>query len=69
MDARATYAWFFNNGITAQPLVDLEIADRLAQTRDENDGAVQGLRRSLHCALGSLVVMAGTLATGAALAS
>jgi hypothetical protein len=69
MDARATYAWLFNNGITAQPLVDLEIADRLAQTREENDDAAQTLRRSLHRALGALVVLTAALATGAALAS
>jgi hypothetical protein len=69
MDARGTYAWFFNSGITAQPLVDLEIADRLAQTREENDDAVHDLRRSLDRALGALVVLAAALSTGAALAS
>jgi hypothetical protein len=69
MDARATYAWRFNNGITVQPLVDLEIADRLAQAREENDAAADALRQSLHRALGSLVVLTAALATGAALAS
>jgi hypothetical protein len=69
IEARAAYAWFFNHAITTQPLVDLEIADRLAQTREKNHQAVERLRQWLHRALGALVVMAAALATGAALAS
>jgi hypothetical protein len=69
IDARAAYAWFFNNAITGQPLVDLEIADRLAHTRETNRQAVERLRRSLHRSLAALVVMAAALASGAALAS
>jgi hypothetical protein len=69
IDARAAYAWFFNNAITTQPLVDLEIADRLAHTRETNRQAVERLRSSLHRALCALVVMAIALASGAALAS
>jgi hypothetical protein len=69
MDARATYAQCFNAGITAQPLVDLEIADRLARARDENEDAVDQLRAALHRALAALVMLTTALGAGAALAS
>jgi hypothetical protein len=44
-------------------------ADRLTQTREQNEDAVGDLRAWLHRAIASLVVLATALATGAALAS
>jgi hypothetical protein len=69
MNATATYTWLYNNGLTAQPVVDLELADRLVTTRGENDEAVTAMRWWFRGALGSLVVMTAALAVAATLAS
>ncbi|MCW2982764.1 MAG: hypothetical protein JWR63_334 [Conexibacter sp.] len=69
MNATATYTWLYNNGLTVQPYVDLELADRLVTTRDVNNEAVTPMRWWFRGALGSLVVMTAALATAAALAS
>ena len=69
MDARKTYAWLFNHQVISQPLVDLELADRLVATREENANAVETLRRSLLGAIAALVVLSAGFAVAAALAS
>ncbi len=69
MDARAAYTWFFTNGITDQPLVDLELADRFVQTRLNNEAALASLRKHLQRALLGLAASVAGLAAAAALAS
>lgn len=69
MNARATYAWLFSTGITTQPLVDLELADRLVETHEENDEVVKKLRRMLYGALACFVLLIAAFGVAAALAS
>jgi hypothetical protein len=69
LDAEASYAWLYNQGITAQPAVDLELAERFSKTRAENEQIIRRLERSFARALIALVLMTAGLAIAAALTS
>jgi len=69
LDAEASYAWLYEHGITSQPAVDLELAERFSETRAENERIIRRLERSFARALAALVLMTAGLAVAAALTS
>lgn len=68
-DARQVYTELFRQGITEQPRLDLELAYRLATTREENVSAVDRVSSRFRTALGSFLLLLVALAVAAALAS
>jgi len=69
LDAEATYAWLYGQGITAQPTVDLELVERFSRTRADNQRIIRKLEWWFASALAALVFMTAGLATAAALTS
>lgn len=69
LDAEASYAWLYANGVTTQPAVDLELSERFSRTREDNRRIIQRLERWFAAALAALVLMTAGLATAAALTS
>jgi len=65
----ATYRALWEQGILAQPMVDLALADAFEERRTGNGQVVQRLVSLLALALASLVLETAGLTTAAALAS
>ncbi len=65
----ATYRALWEQGIVAQPMVDLALAEAFEERRNGNGRVVQRLVWFLALALASLVLETAGLATAAALAS
>lgn len=69
VDATATYAELFNDGLLEQPATDLALADALATRRRENAKTIRRLARGLSIAVVALIWEIAGLALAAALAS
>ncbi|HMJ02813.1 MAG TPA: hypothetical protein VK506_07720 [Conexibacter sp.] len=50
LDAEASYAWLYEHGVVSQPYVDLELTERLSETR-EDQRIIRRLERSFVGAL------------------
>jgi hypothetical protein len=67
--AGATYRELWTDDLTAQPAVDLALAEMFEQRRNRNTKTVRRLERLLGLALAALVIETGGLALAAAVAS
>jgi hypothetical protein len=69
LNATETYRWLFDIGLTADPGMDLALADSLSDVRDENRTVIDRLTIYLRIAVIGLALEAAGLAAAAAIAS